>query len=32
MAWMSNSIPSFYVDVIIYPYPNPDTGLASIYQ
>ena len=29
MAWMSNSIPLFYMDVITYPCPNPDSGLAN---
>ena len=26
---MSNYIPLFYMDVITYPFPNPDSGLAK---
>ena len=30
MTWMSNQITLFYVDIITYPYPNPDVGLTII--
>ena len=29
---MSNYIPVFYLDVITYPCPNPDAGLADLYM
>ena len=29
-AWMSNYIPLFYADVIIYPCPNSNAGFADI--
>ena len=29
-AWRSNNIPQFYMNVIIYPCPNTDAGLANI--
>ena len=28
-AWISNYIPIFHIDAIIYTYPNPDVGLAK---
>ena len=30
MAWMSNYISLFYLDVIIPPYPNLDAGLVDL--
>ena len=29
-VWMSYNIPLVYMDVITYPHPNPDDGLADI--
>ena len=29
-AWKSNYIPLFNIDVIIYPFLNPDAGLANL--
>ena len=29
-ALICNCIPLFYMDVIIYPCPNPDAGLANL--
>ena len=28
-AWMSNYIPLFYMDLITYPFPNPETGWVT---
>ena len=30
--WMGNYIPLFYIDVIAYPYANPEIGLANLCQ
>ena len=32
MAWRSNYIPLFYMNVMAYPCPNPDAGLAKLCQ
>ena len=31
MVWMSNHIPLFYIDVITYTFPHPDTDLPAHY-
>ena len=30
LTWMGNYIPLFYMDMITYPYPNPDTDWANL--
>ena len=29
-SWLSNYTPFFYMDVITYPFPNLDAGLANL--